>query len=118
MAPIKTCVVGVGLGGLAFHVPFVLALPQHFTLYAVMERNPSAPGGKVQARFGEEATKGMIIHRTFEDVLADKEIELVVITTPSETHYALSKRALEAGKHGMPSLHSVNSFHLRRGSTR
>ena len=58
------------------------------------------------------------IHRTFEDVLADKEIELVVITTPSETHYALSKRALEAGKHGMPSLHSVNSFHSRRGSTR
>ncbi|KAH9927152.1 oxidoreductase [Epithele typhae] len=99
MAPIKACVVGLGLGGLAFHVPFVLALPDLFTLHAVMERNPAGPGGKVQERFGEKAMQGTIIHRTFEDVLADAQVELVIITTPSETHYELAKRALEAGKH-------------------
>ncbi|TFK92839.1 oxidoreductase [Polyporus arcularius HHB13444] len=99
MAPIKTCVVGVGLGGLTFHVPFVLALPHLFTLHAVMERNPAAPGGKLQARFGEQAAKGVTIHRSFDAVLADPEVELVVITTPSETHYELAKRALQAGKH-------------------
>ncbi|KAI0722261.1 oxidoreductase [Cerioporus squamosus] len=99
MAPIKTCVVGVGLGGLTFHVPFVLALPHLFTLHAVMERNPAAPGGKLQARFGEQAAKGVTIHRSFDAILADPEVELVVITTPSETHYELAKRALEAGKH-------------------
>ena len=100
MAPIKTCVVGVGLGGLTFHAPFVLALPHLFKLHAVMERNPAGPGGKLQARFGEEAAKGVTIHRSFDAVLADPEVELVVITTPSETHYELAKLAVEAGKHG------------------
>ncbi|KAH9894410.1 oxidoreductase [Cubamyces lactineus] len=99
MAPIKTCVLGVGLGGLTFHIPFVLALPHLFKLHAVMERNPAGPGGKLQARFGEEAAKGVIIHRTIDDVLADPEVELVVISTPSETHYELAKKCLQAGKH-------------------
>ncbi|KAI0824645.1 oxidoreductase [Trametes gibbosa] len=99
MAPIKTCVLGVGLGGLTFHIPFVLSRPSLFKLHAVMERNPKTPGGKLQARFGEEAAKGVIIHHTVEDVLADPEVELVVITTPSETHYELAKKALQAGKH-------------------
>ncbi|KAI9066401.1 oxidoreductase [Trametes sanguinea] len=99
MAPIKTCVLGVGLGGLTFHVPFVLALPHLFKLHAVMERNPAGPGGKLQARFGEDAAKGVIIHRNIDDVLADPEVELVVISTPSETHYELAKKCLQAGKH-------------------
>ena len=46
--------------------------------------------------------KGVIIHRSFDEVLADAEVELVVITTPSDTHYTLTRQALEAGKHGMP----------------
>lgn len=72
-SPIKTCVVGLGLGGLAFHVPFVLALPELFTLHAVLERNPASDGGKVQTRFG---VSPRTIHRTLDDVLADPEIEL------------------------------------------
>ncbi|KDQ64707.1 hypothetical protein JAAARDRAFT_28352 [Jaapia argillacea MUCL 33604] len=97
--PIKTCVLGVGLGGLVFHVPFVLSLPQYFTLYAVMERNPATPTrGKAHERFGAKMD-GVKIIRTYEEVLSDKEVELVVISTPSETHYALAKQAVEAGKH-------------------
>jgi predicted dehydrogenase len=34
-----------------------------------------------------------------EDLLADPELEAVVIATPVPTHYALAKQALEAGKH-------------------
>ena len=98
--PIKTCVLGVGLGGLTFHIPFVLAHPEHFTLHAVLERSPATPGGKVAARFGEDTMKGVKIYNSFDDVLADPEIELIVISTPSDTHYELAKRALEAGKHG------------------
>lgn len=97
MAPIKTCVLGVGLAGLTFHVPFVLALPDLFSLHAVLERNPQSPGGKVKERFGVE-TK---IYRTIEDVIGDKEIELVIVGTPNDTHYPLAKAALEAGKHGI-----------------
>lgn len=104
MAPIKTCVLGVGLAGLTFHIPFILALPDLFTLHAVLERNPQSPGGKVKERFGVE-TK---IYRTIEDVVGDKEIELVIVGTPNDTHYALAKAALEAGKHGMYTLMSLS----------
>ncbi len=34
-----------------------------------------------------------------DDVLADPDLEAVVIATPVPTHYPLAKRALEAGKH-------------------
>ncbi|KAF7355197.1 NAD binding rossmann fold [Mycena sanguinolenta] len=94
-SPIRTCVCGVGLAGLTFHVPFVLALPDCFTLVAVLERNPQSEGGKLRDRFGV-STK---IHNTFTQVLEDPEIELVIIGTPSSTHYDYAKAALEAGKH-------------------
>jgi predicted dehydrogenase len=37
----------------------------------------------------------------FDELLADESLEAVVIATPVPTHYALAKRALEAGKHVM-----------------
>jgi predicted dehydrogenase len=95
--PIKTAVCGVGLAGLTFHVPFVLALPELFTLSAVLERNPKTPGGKVHERFGVTT----IIYRSLEELLADSEIELVIVGTPNSTHYDFAKAALQAGKHGM-----------------
>ncbi len=33
------------------------------------------------------------------DVIADSSIDAIVIVTPAETHYAMAKTALEAGKH-------------------
>src|SRR5437879_8078721 len=35
----------------------------------------------------------------FEEVLADKEVEAVAIATPVQTHHALARAALRAGKH-------------------
>lgn len=100
MAPIKTAILGVGLAGLTFHAPFTLAFPELFNLVAVLERHPQGPGGKLQARFGPEAADGVKIYNTLDDVLADPEIELVIVGTPSETHYEFAKKVLESGKHG------------------
>jgi predicted dehydrogenase len=75
----------------------VLALPELFTLSAVLERNPQTSGGKVQDRFGVTPSK---IYRTLDEVLADPEIELVIVGTPNETHYEFAKAVLNAGKHG------------------
>lgn len=36
---------------------------------------------------------------TYEEILADPEIEMVVILTPAPTHYGLIRAGLEAGKH-------------------
>jgi hypothetical protein len=60
----------------------------------------------VYERFGVSVK----IHKTIEDVLGDAEIELVVIGTPNETHYAFAKAALESGKHGMD--RQTNHFSL------
>lgn len=96
MSPIKTCVLGVGLSGLTYHAPFLLALPELFELHSVLERNPKSPGGKTKERFGIDVK----IHRSFEDVVKDEAIELVIVGTPNATHYEFVKGALEAGKHG------------------
>ncbi|KAF9008917.1 hypothetical protein BDQ17DRAFT_1301119 [Cyathus striatus] len=95
MSQIKTCVLGVGLAGLTFHVPFLLALPEFFTLHSVLERSPSTSEGKVYQRFGVTVK----VHRTLDQVLADSEIDLIIVATPSHTHYEFAKAALSAGKH-------------------
>lgn len=82
-------VVGFGLGGRVFHAPFVDAVPG-LRLAAVMQRK------------GDDAAKAhpaARIVRAFDDMLADKAIELVVVTTPNATHFEMAKRALDAGKH-------------------
>lgn len=96
MQPINVCVLGVGLAGLTFHVPFILALPSLFKLHSVLERNPQASGGKVQERFGIFVK----IYRSLDQVILDDEIKLIIVATPNNTHYQFSKAALEAGKHG------------------
>ncbi|TFK55834.1 NAD(P)-binding protein [Heliocybe sulcata] len=93
--PIKTCVLGTGFGGLSFHIPFLLALPHLFTLHAVLEPSRS---GKAHSRYASHMTD-VKLYGNVEEVLNDAEIELVVVTTPNETHYDLTRRALEAGKH-------------------
>jgi len=108
MEPIRTCVLGTGLAGLTFHVPFILALPELFSLNAVLERNPKAEGGKLQERFGVTAT----VYTTLDDVLSDKDIELVAIATPNETHYEFAKKSLEAGKHGKRGSRTYHPIHI------
>ncbi|PFH52541.1 hypothetical protein AMATHDRAFT_139812 [Amanita thiersii Skay4041] len=95
MSIINVCVLGVGLAGLTFHVPFILALPHLFKLHSVLERTPQSPGGKVHDRFGVLVK----IHHSIDQVLQDPEVELVVIATPNHTHYTFAKAALQAGKH-------------------
>ena len=82
-------VIGYGLGGRVFHAPFVSAVPG-LRLVSIMQRS------------GDEAAKAypsIKIERSFEAVLADKSVDVVVVSTPNETHFALAKRVLEAGKH-------------------
>jgi predicted dehydrogenase len=41
------------------------------------------------------------VYAGYEQLLADESLDGVVIATPVPTHYALAKRALEAGKHAL-----------------
>jgi len=50
-----------------------------------------------RARFGEE--HGCRVHTTLDELLADGEVDIVVNLTVHHAHHAVTKRALEAGRH-------------------
>ena len=82
-------IIGYGLGGRVFHAPFVSAVPG-LRLESIMQRR------------GDEAAKSYPsarISRSVEELLSDATIELVVVSTPNETHFSLAEQALQAGKH-------------------
>lgn len=82
-------VIGYGLGGRVFHAPFVSAVPG-LSLVSIMTSK------------GEEPAKlypSARITPNLDDLLTDKSIELIVVSTPNETHFDLASRALNAGKH-------------------
>lgn len=77
------------MSGRIFHAPFLETNP-HFKLKAVVERHEK----KAAKRYAD-----IISYNSVEELLADDEIELVVVNTPNDTHYELTMQALHAGKH-------------------
>src|ERR1700722_10200211 len=86
---IGVAVIGFGLGGRVFHAPFVSAVPG-LKLEAIVQRKGDAAA---------KAYPNTRILRSVEEALADPAIQLVVVSTPNETHFTLAKQALNAGKH-------------------
>jgi predicted dehydrogenase len=86
---IGVAVIGFGLAGQVFHAPFVSAVPG-LKLEAIVQRK-----GDAAARAYPSAQ----ILRSVEEALKDAAVQLVVVGTPNETHFALAKQALLAGKH-------------------
>jgi scyllo-inositol 2-dehydrogenase (NADP+) len=89
MKQINTALCSFGMSGWVFHAPFINLHPG-FNLYAVWERTKN---------LAEEKYPGIKTFRSLENMLADPAIELVIVNTPSVTHYAFAKQALLAGKH-------------------
>lgn len=82
-------IIGYGLSAKVFHIPFVTHLNQDFELSHILQRS---------SRDALTKHPHIQIVTTPEQLLAT-DVELVVITTPPESHYALVKATLEAGKH-------------------
>ena len=78
-----------GLSGRVFHAP-LLATHSGFRLAAVVERQADA----ARARYPHVRR-----HRSVDEMLADDDLELVIVNTPDATHSELTRRSLEAGKH-------------------
>ncbi len=68
-----------------------------------------------RARFAQRFPQARVTG-DFEEMLADPELEAVVVATPAVTHFELAKRALQAGKHVLvekpPALSAVNAEEL------
>jgi scyllo-inositol 2-dehydrogenase (NADP+) len=89
MQPINTALCSFGMSGWVFHAPFLSADP-HFKFYGVWERTKN---------LAQEKYSGVKTFRSLEELLAEKNVELVVVNTPSVTHYDYAKQTILAGKH-------------------
>jgi predicted dehydrogenase len=85
---IEVGLVGFGLAGRSFHAPVICAVPG-LHLAAIVQRS-----GTMAA----EKYPGVRIIRSLNELLAIAEIQLVVIATPNDTHYAFARQCLEAGR--------------------
>jgi scyllo-inositol 2-dehydrogenase (NADP+) len=85
----KTGVVGYGAAAQFMHLPFIVTNPK-FQLQTILQRK----GNEAQEKY-----PSVKIVRSLEEMLADESLELVVITTPNDSHFEYAWRALEAGKH-------------------
>jgi predicted dehydrogenase len=80
--------IGFGLAGRCFHAPVIRAVPG-LRLAAVVQRT----GDSAARMFPDVQTV-----RSVDELLAIETIQLVVIATPNQTHFALAKKCLEAGR--------------------
>jgi predicted dehydrogenase len=87
--PIITGLMAYGMSGRIFHAPFLTTNPG-FTFKAVVERHEK----KAAARYPDVTSYSAI-----DELLADDEIELVIVNTPNNTHFDFTLQALNAGKH-------------------
>ena len=86
-------IVGYAFSAKAFHIPFIALVPS-LKIYAFVQRHPK-PDNDAGKDF-----PGTIVYRSIEELVRDKNVDLVVITTPPSSHFELTKLALEHGKNG------------------
>ena len=89
MKPIITGIASYGMSGSLFHAPFI-SINDGFDLKFVVERTKDNAKGRYP---------DVCILRSFEELVAEPSVELVVVNTPDVTHYEYTKKALLAGKH-------------------
>jgi predicted dehydrogenase len=88
-APVSAGLVGFGKAAEIYHLPIIRGVPE-IQLRKIVERH------------GLRSARRCVGARTVKDprdLFQDPEIELVIITTPNNTHFELARQALEAGKH-------------------
>ncbi|KAL4782326.1 oxidoreductase [Aspergillus varians] len=92
MPSLNAAVVGYGFSAKTFHIPFILHNPG-FRLHAIVQRTPRDGNSAVH-----DFPHAKVYHDAYE-AIRDDDVHVLIITSPNDTHFPLSKRALEDGKH-------------------
>ena len=85
---LRAGLVGFGMAGRVFHAPLISSV-EGLELAAVVERHSD---------HAAQRYPGVKTCRSLEDLLADQSIDLVVVATPSGTHFEVARQVLEAGR--------------------
>ena len=88
MRDIPVGLIGYGIAGAVFHAPLIRACPQLRLAAVASSRKEHV-----------EALGGVRAVATVAELLRDPEIQLVVVASPSDTHFELAAAGLAAGKH-------------------
>jgi scyllo-inositol 2-dehydrogenase (NADP+) len=85
---IRVGIVGFGMGARVFHAPLISSV-NGLELAAVVERTT----GNAAQRYPHITT-----YRSLDALLADSSLDLIVVSTPSGTHFEIARQILDAGK--------------------
>ena len=85
-------IIGYGLSAKIFHIPHLTSIPS-FKLYGIVQRSPAAGNDSSADHPGAKSW------RSADELFADSAVDVVIVTTPPDSHFELTKRALESGKH-------------------
>ena len=88
---VRYAIVGYGSAGKGIHLP-LLAFEPRLKLHGIVARKP-----EVRELIASECD--CQTYATVDEMLADPDVELVIVATPHEGHAPISIAALEAGKH-------------------
>jgi len=86
---IRAALASYGMSGEVFHAPLLSVHPQ-FELYKILERNRNK---------SKERYANVQVVKSYEEILHDENVDLVIVNTPNAYHFDMAKQALEAGKH-------------------
>lgn len=87
--PIKTAIASFGMSGLVFHGP-LLNVNEGFEVACILERSKN---------ISEKMFPKAKIVRSYNEIIENPEIELVIVNTPDQFHFEMVKLALQNGKH-------------------
>lgn len=87
----RAAVIGYGFAGRSFH-SYLVGITPGLSLGGIASRDPATRERIVTER-------GCRAYESFESVLADPDVDLVILATPNATHADLAVRAMDAGKH-------------------
>ncbi|MBA4166935.1 MAG: Gfo/Idh/MocA family oxidoreductase, partial [Chitinophagaceae bacterium] len=86
---IKVGVAGYGMSAKLFHIPFVTTV-EGYEFTTILERSKS----ESKKKFPQ-----VKIVRTIDELVSSPDTDLIVVTTPNDTHFEYASKALKAGKH-------------------
>jgi scyllo-inositol 2-dehydrogenase (NADP+) len=85
---IRVGLVGFGMAGRVFHAPLISSV-EGLQLAAVVERH---------SNHAAERYAGIPTYRSLDEMLADASLNVIVVATPSGSHFEVARQVIDAGK--------------------
>ena len=86
---INVGLIGFGVSGKGIHLPLIRQVDD-YNLLGVVSRSLSADDAE---------REGLLVYSTVDDMILNSNIDLIVITSPSNCHYEHARLCLSSGKH-------------------